>query len=84
MARSHSHFYRQGLLPLLLVLGIWGEARPANAHGAHIQAREATAIEIQATYDSGEPMAEAGVEVYDPNDPQTPRFTGTTASAGRF
>jgi hypothetical protein len=71
-------------LPLLVALGLWGQAQSAQAHGARIQAREATSVEIEATYDSGEPMAEAGVEVYDPTDPQTPRFIGTTDGEGRF
>jgi nickel transport protein len=84
MTRSPAYFYHQGLLPLLLALGVWGQGQPASAHGASIQARESTSVEIQATYDSGEPMAEAGVTVYDPTDPQSPRFTGITDSEGRF
>jgi nickel transport protein len=54
------------------------------AHGAHIQSRTATAVEIQAAYDSGDPMAEAQVQVYAPDDPQTPVVTGLTDTAGRF
>lgn len=56
----------------------------ALAHGAHIQARTASAIEIQAAYDSGEPMAEAQVQVFAPDDPKTPVFSGITDTAGRF
>lgn len=56
----------------------------AWAHGAHIQARTATAIEIQATYDSGEPLAEATVQVYAPDDLQEPVFTGVTDTEGRY
>lgn len=56
----------------------------AWGHGAHIQARPSQAIEIQATYDSGEPLAEAQVQVYGPEDPQTPRFTGLTDAQGRY
>ncbi|MGD1906380.1 MAG: carboxypeptidase-like regulatory domain-containing protein [Leptolyngbyaceae cyanobacterium] len=83
MARSQAYF-GDLLLPLMVALGLWGQAQTAQAHGAHIQANEITAVEIEATYDSGEPMAEAGVEVYDPTDPQTPRFTGQTDRDGRF
>ncbi|RZM81878.1 carboxypeptidase-like regulatory domain-containing protein [Leptolyngbya iicbica] len=56
----------------------------AIAHGAHIQARTATAMEIQATYDSGEPLAEATVQVFAPDDPQTPVYTGLTDADGKF
>jgi nickel transport protein len=84
MIRAQSYLRGYRLLPLLVALGLWGQAQSAQAHGARIQAREATSVEIEATYDSGEPMAEAGVEVYDPTDPQTPRFIGTTDGEGRF
>lgn len=56
----------------------------ALAHGAHIQSRTAAAVEIQASYDTGEPMAEAQVQVYAPEDPQTPVLTGVTDEAGKF
>jgi nickel transport protein len=56
----------------------------ALAHGAHIQARSASGIEIQAAYDTGEPMAEAQVQVYAPDDPQTPVFSGVTDAEGRY
>jgi len=56
----------------------------AIAHGAHIQARTTTAVEVQAAYDTGEPMAEASVQVFAPDDPQTPVFTGTTDASGRY
>lgn len=56
----------------------------AIAHGAHIQSRTTNAVEIQATYDTGEPMADAAVQVFAPDDPQTPVFTGVTNEAGQF
>jgi nickel transport protein len=56
----------------------------ALAHGAHIQSRTASAVEIQASYDTGEPMAEAQVQVYSPEDPQTPVFSGVTDESGKF
>ncbi|MEO0489306.1 MAG: carboxypeptidase-like regulatory domain-containing protein [Cyanobacteria bacterium J06659_2] len=84
MTQSHVYFQHRWLLTLLLSLGIWGETKlPAEAHGAHIQTRNTT-VEIQAAYDSGEPMAEAQVQVYDPTNPQSPRFTGETDKAGQF
>ncbi|MDB9525510.1 carboxypeptidase-like regulatory domain-containing protein [Oscillatoria sp. CS-180] len=56
----------------------------AIAHGAHIQSRATSAVEIQAAYDTGEPMAAAQVQVFAPDDPQSPVFTGTTDEAGHF
>ena len=56
----------------------------ALAHGAHVQSRTTAAVEIQAAYDSGEPMVAATVQVFAPDDPETPRFTGVTDTAGRF
>ncbi len=67
-----------------MVLGLLGLPTIALAHGAHIQARTAEAIEIQAAYDSGDPMQQAQVQVYAPDDPQTPVFTGMTDDAGRY
>ncbi|MEO1095771.1 MAG: carboxypeptidase-like regulatory domain-containing protein [Cyanobacteria bacterium J06638_28] len=56
----------------------------ALAHGVLIQARNAPAVLIEAAYDSGEPMVNAQVQVYAPNDPQTPIFTGVTDAVGRY
>lgn len=56
----------------------------ALAHGANIQSRTTSAIEIKASYDNGQPMAEAQVQVYSPGEPQTPVFTGTTDEEGQF
>lgn len=77
---------------ILTALPRWGLAMglvlstpiAALAHGAHIQSRSASGIEIQATYDTGEPMAEAQVQVYAPDDPQTPVFSGITDTEGRY
>jgi len=56
----------------------------ALAHGTNIQSRTTAAVEIQASYDSGEPMAEAQVQVYAPDEPQTPAFSGVTDTDGRY
>jgi len=57
---------------------------PAFAHGAKIEYRINMSIEITASYDSGEPMAEAQVIIYAPNDLSNPWKTGTTDSEGRY
>ncbi len=76
---------RRGLQGLgIVAMAIGGLPMAALAHGAHIQARTATAMEIQASYDTGEPMAEATVQVYAPDDPQTPVYTGLTDADGKF
>jgi len=57
---------------------------PAYAHGAKIEYTIGMTVEIVATYDSGEPMAEAQVTVYAPDDPSTPWMTGVCDDEGRF
>ena len=41
-------------------------------------------IEIEASYDSGEPMANAQITVYGPDDPVKPWLQGTADPRGRF
>jgi nickel transport protein len=69
------------LLTSFLILGL---AVTAHAHGARIEYTLNMTIEIQATYDNGEPMAEAQVTVYAPNDLTTPWMTGVCDDEGRF
>lgn len=57
---------------------------PVIAHGTVIEHRQANAIEVRASYDNGEPMAEAQVTVYAPEDPTDPWLKGTTAEDGTF
>lgn len=54
------------------------------AHGANIDYRQTSAIEIQAKYDDGTPMANAQVVIYAPSDRATPWLKGTTDEAGNF
>lgn len=54
------------------------------AHGTEIAYRVTTAIEITAAFDSGEPMANAQVVVYAPNNPAEAWLTGEADEAGRF
>jgi nickel transport protein len=73
--------------PLLLLLTPWvslGWSPSVLAHGVQIQHQIVSGIEIQARYDSGEPMEEAQVTVYAPDRPTEPWMTGTTDTAGRF
>jgi len=70
-----------------LLLGSGGAiaiAMPAWGHGVDLSYRQTQAVEITATFDSGEPMANAQVVVYAPDEPSQPWLTGTTDEQGRF
>jgi nickel transport protein len=57
---------------------------PALGHAALLQAEAAQAIRLHATYDTGEPMAEAQVIIYAPDNPAQPWSRGTTDAEGRY
>jgi len=65
-------------------IGLLGAARAAEAHGVSIDYHSQLAIELQATFDSGEPMANAQVTIYAPEDPARAWKTGTTDDSGQF
>ena len=69
----------------LLVLGLLfvGKPQGAIAHGAIIEVTQ-EALTVEATFDSGEPMAEAQVSIYSPADLKTPWTKGQTDEQGRF
>ncbi|PSP18078.1 MAG: hypothetical protein BRC58_04595 [Cyanobacteria bacterium QS_8_64_29] len=56
----------------------------AAAHGTVVEYRRTEAIAIQARYEGGDPMANAQVTVYAPDEPSNPWRQGTTDSKGRF
>jgi len=61
------------LLTTVLVLCFFlGVPAVASAHGAKISCETKKAIEITATYDSGEPLSGGQVTIYAPDDPSTP------------
>lgn len=65
------------------MLPMIGSAK-ALAHGTEIEYRQVQAVQIDATYAGGQPMANAQVTVYAPDDPSTPWMTGMTDEQGRF
>jgi nickel transport protein len=71
------------LVPLLIAIG-WGWADKAQAHGASIETSKTQAVQIEAAYDSGQPMAEAQVTVYSPENPAEPWKTAATDSEGQY
>ena len=75
---------RHRLVLLLATLGGITWATPGLSHGVSIQHQTVSSVEIQARYDSGEPMREAQVIVYTPDNPAEPWLEGTTDADGRF
>ena len=72
------------MLTCLVVLCWLGLPSKAFAHGARIRYNTGVTVEIQATYDSGEPMAGGQVTVYAPDNPAEPWLTGVCDDEGRF
>lgn len=68
----------------LIFCSVMGWQTEAIAHGAIVEHKIIQAVEIKATYDSGEPMANAQITVYAPDDPATPWLQGTADELGRF
>jgi len=56
----------------------------ALAHGVTITQEVKKSIEITATYDTGEPLGEAEVSVFAPDNAKTPWLTGLCDAEGRF
>lgn len=56
----------------------------ALAHGVELQSRTISAVEVQANYDSGEPMTGAQVQVYAPATDDSPTFMGVTNESGQY
>ena len=69
---------------LLGVLAIAMVQGRAVAHGVRIQSQTVPAIELNARFSSGKPIAHAQVTIYAPNDAEKPWQTGTTDAEGRF
>ncbi len=59
------------------------QAERAIAHGVALNYKTTQALEIQAKYDTGEPMKQAQVTVYAPNR-EKPWLQGRTDDKGRF
>ncbi|MCI3280703.1 carboxypeptidase-like regulatory domain-containing protein [Synechococcus sp. PCC 6717] len=69
------------LLPLSSALLI---APQAIAHGVALNYQAQQVVKITAHYDSGQPMANATVKVFAPNQPQQAVIQGATNAAGEF
>ena len=77
----------RGLSPLIvlpILLLIWGWPLRSLAHGIVIESTPVQSVQLRATYESGEPMAEAQVTVYAPTDPETPWLQAIADEDGYF
>lgn len=75
-------FWTYGLPTALLLTFGWQTA--SQAHGAVIDYASVSAVQLTATYDNGDPMKEAQVNVYAPDNPTDPWLTGQTNEQGQF
>lgn len=69
---------------LALALGAVGWALPVLGHGIEMEHRRVSSVEVQARFETGEPMAQAQVLVYAPDDPAEVWQQGTTDDQGQF
>ncbi|PSR18903.1 hypothetical protein C8255_05115 [filamentous cyanobacterium CCP3] len=68
----------------LLALALTSGAAPALAHGVTVEHRKVSSVELEARFETGEPMANAQVLVYAPGNPTDVWQEGTTNDQGRF
>ncbi len=71
------------ILPALVLLTVF-TFTIVRAHGVIIEYSMKPVIEVFATFDSGEPMQNAQVNIFAPDDPQISWMSGTTDQNGRF
>ncbi|PZV04654.1 MAG: hypothetical protein DCF32_11995 [Leptolyngbya sp.] len=71
-------------LTLALTLGLASWVLPAIAHGVTVEHRQVSSVEISAQFETGEPLANAQVVVYTPDNPAEPWQQGTTDDQGQF
>lgn len=84
MSKQNTGIWTIGSASIALMGTIAATATTAIAHGANITLQDVRAYEIQAVYDSGEPMVKAQVSVFGSDNPQVPIETGTTDDQGRW
>lgn len=71
-------------LALVLALGAGGWGLPVLAHGVVLEHRQVASVEVVAQFDTGEPMANAQVIIYAPENPTEAWQQGSTDDQGRF
>ncbi len=84
MSKQNTWIWTIGSASIALVGAITATATAAIAHGANITIKDVRAYEIEAVYDSGDPMVKAQVSVFGSENPQVPVETGITDEQGRW
>jgi nickel transport protein len=74
--------FKQALLYLCLPLLGW--SAPVLAHGTDIESKKVEAVQVEARYEGGQPMREAQVTVYSPENPAEPWQQGITNQQGTY
>ena len=64
--------------------GIGMAAAPVSAHGVSATYTSVSALQIQAQFDSGQPMVDAQVSVFSPSNSANPWLQGSTDANGQF
>lgn len=73
------------LILLTLLIGLLGFPSQASAHMVETDySMLLSQFQFTTAFSTGEPFAEAPVQVYSPNDPETPWMEGTTDETGHF
>lgn len=79
-----SSVLRYPLLSLLGFLLVGMAMQKAGAHAARVEVQPIPAVEVRASYDTGEPMAFAAVNVFAAENPTLPFLQGLTDDTGVF
>lgn len=72
------------VVKVALLLALLPVADRLLAHAAIVKGQEVSGVWVEAIYETGEPMAEAQVTVYGPDNPTKPLMTGLTDASGVF
>ena len=69
---------------LIFVFSFYTIPSLTSAHGTNITYDIQSTVLVQANFDTGEPMANAQISVFAPDDPETPWLQGTADENGDF
>lgn len=81
---SIMNLFRLTATALVLLLLTLNTTHPVAAHGTDIVYAVGPQVQLQAKFDTGEPMANAQITVYSPEDPANPWLVGEADAEGNF
>jgi len=84
MSSRCRHRWRKAATAMLAMTALTTAPALAWGHAAMVHAELRPAVVVTAHYDSGEPMAQAQITVFAPDDPTRPWLHGLADSDGRF